>query len=76
VIASLKLWLGAALAGLSVFFAAWVSGRREGRQKARTEALRADAKAQERMNEADIGVGATDEHNIKWLRDFHAKHKR
>lgn len=75
-IARLKLWLGAALAGLSVLFAAWVSGRREGRQKARIDALRAETEAHRRMNEADLGIGASDAANVAWLRAFADKHKR
>lgn len=75
-IARLNLWLGAALTGLSVLFLAWVSGRREGGQKARVGALRADADAHRRINEADLGIGASDADNVRWLRDFHAKHKR
>lgn len=72
----LKLWLGAALAGLVALFGAWVAGRREGAQAARSRALRADAKAHERMNDADLGIGAADGDNIKWLRDFADRNKR
>ena len=75
-IARLKLWAGAALASLSLFFGVWIAGRREGRQAGRIAALRADAKAQERMNDADLGIGASDAANVAWMRDFADKHKR
>ena len=47
------------------------------RADAKADARREDdAKAQERINDADIGIGASDAANVAWLRDFHAKHKR
>jgi hypothetical protein len=76
VIARLKLWAGAAIAGLSLILGVWIAGRREGRQAGRIDALRTDAKAQERMNEADLGIGASDAANVAWMRDFADKHKR
>jgi hypothetical protein len=71
-----KLWLGAAVAVLVAFAGAWVAGRREGRQDARADALRGDIKRHEAMNEADIGIGANDSDNIRWLRDFAERNKR
>lgn len=35
---------------------------------------KAEVKSHDRINEADLGVGASDAANIAWLRDFHAKH--
>lgn len=35
-----------------------------------------DAAAHRRMTDADLGIGAADDANVRWLRDFHAKHKR
>lgn len=35
---------------------------------------KADAEANDRMNDADIGIGAADAANVAWMRDFHAKH--
>lgn len=32
-----------------------------------------DTKAHERMNDADLGIGAADAANIKWLKDFRRK---
>lgn len=71
-----KLWLGAAVAVILAVLGAWLAGKREARQEARSEAMRADAKRHKDMNDADIGVGATDEQHVKWLRDFAERHKR
>lgn len=71
-----KLWLGAAVAVLLGLLGAWVAGKREARSEARSEALRGDAKAHERMNDADLGIGASDADNIKWLRDFAERNQR
>lgn len=68
----LKLWLYAALAGLVAIFGAWIAGRREGRQKARTDALRADNARDRRMDHADTH-GADDDANAQWLRDFNKR---
>jgi len=35
---------------------------------------KAEVKSHDRLNEADLGVGASDAANIAWMRDFHAKH--
>jgi len=72
----LKLWLGAAVGLVLAFVGAWVAGRREGRQEARTDALRGDAKRHERMNDAEIGIGAADADNVAWLRQFHERNSR
>lgn len=66
-------WLAA---GIVVAWGAWVAGKREARQEARTDALRGDAKAHERMSDADIGIGAADSDNMRWLQSFHDKHSR
>lgn len=71
-----KLWLGAAVAVLLGLLGAWVAGKREARSEARSEALRGDAKRHKDMNDADIGVGATDEQHVKWLRDFAERNQR
>lgn len=72
----LKLWLGAAVAALLAFWGVWIAGGRNARQEARVDALEGDAKAQERMNEADIGIGAGDDASRKWLSDFAARNRR
>lgn len=35
---------------------------------------KADAKANDRINDADIGIGAADCDNIKWLLEYRDKH--
>lgn len=71
-----RMWLLAAGAAILALAGVYLAGRQGAAQKARTDALEGDAKAQERMNEADIGIGAADGANIEWLRTFHDKHKR
>lgn len=72
----LKLWLGAVGAALMALVGVYLAGRRAAQQEAATDALRGDAKAHERINDADIGIGAADADNIAWLRTFHDKHSR
>lgn len=65
---------GIALAVLS--FGMWQ--RRQGAQgqkaKQAEAQAKADRKAHERINEADLGIGASDAERVKRLRDFAAKH--
>lgn len=75
-LARFKMWIAGAVALVLALLAAWAAALRQARQEARTEALRGDAKAQERMNEADIGIGAADSDNMRWLQSFHDKHSR
>lgn len=35
-----------------------------------------DTKAHERMNDADLGIGAADGDHIKWMREFADRNKR
>ena len=42
--------------------------------KAENKVMKEDIKAHERINEADLGVGATDGERIERLREFAAKH--
>lgn len=35
-----------------------------------------DLEAHERMNDADLGIGATDADNVDWLRKFAKRHRR
>ncbi len=61
-----------------VLVAGWFTAKRQGAQgqKARQAEAQAKAEAQahERMNDADLGIGATDSERIERLRDFAAKH--
>ena len=36
---------------------------------------KAEVKAHDRINEADLGIGASDADNVAWLRDFHARYR-
>ena len=61
---------------LVVTFGAWQ--RRQGAQgqkaKQAEAQAKADRKAHERMNDADLGIGASDAERIERLREFAAKH--
>lgn len=47
------------------------------RADAVTDATRKqDTKAHERMNDADLGIGAADGDHIKWMREFADRNKR
>lgn len=52
----------------------YMAGSRNARQKAENKALRADQKAHERINNADLGLGATDDERVKRLREFADRH--
>lgn len=69
IIDALAGWLGAALAGVLALAGAWWGGRRAGRQAAETRSLRETADADRRMDDADVGIGATDAEHMQWLRD-------
>ena len=62
---------GAALLGV---LAAYVKGRRDAKAKAENKAMKEDLEAHERINEADLGIGASDAERVERLRDFAAKH--
>lgn len=49
-------------------------GANEAEAEHKAEAAEANEKAHERMNNADLGIGATDSERIERLRDFAAKH--
>ena len=62
---------GVALLGLG---GVYLKGRRDAKAKAETKAMKEDLKAHERINEADLGIGASDAERVERLRDFAAKH--
>lgn len=66
----LKLWLAALGALIAAFFAAYLKGRGDSAAQAETQKLKAEIDAHERINDADIGGGATDGERIKRLRDM------
>jgi hypothetical protein len=63
-----------ALGGLLALAAIWGAAKKDARQKAALRAARADREAHERMNNADLGIGATDGERRDLLRAFAAKH--
>ena len=64
---------GAALAGIiGVYF----KGRGDAKAKAQNAALKADAKATERMNDAPTLRNASDTDRVKWLRKFADRNRR
>jgi hypothetical protein len=63
-------YLAAGAGVLALYF----KGRSDAKAKADSKAMKEDIKAHERINEADLGVGATDSERIERLREFAAKH--
>lgn len=66
------LWkpLLAVLGALGLYF----KGRSDAKAKAENKAMKEDLKAHERINEADLGIGASDAERVERLREFAAKH--
>lgn len=52
----------------------YAKGRRDAKAKAENKAMKEDLEAHERINEADLGIGASDAERVERLRDFAAKH--
>ena len=71
-----NLWGYVAMAGTAILGALglYFKGRSDAKGKADLKDLKADIKAHERINDADLGIGATDGERIDWLREFAAKH--
>ena len=67
-------WIIGAVVAVVALVAAWARGMRSGAVRAEKRGLEQDAKAHERINEADTGIGATDGERIERLREFAAKH--
>lgn len=64
-------WIGAALVAL---VAAFAIGRRNGKQSAEVDTLKREDAAHERINDADLGLGASDAERVDRLRDFATRH--
>ena len=66
------------IAGALALVGGWFVAKRQGAQGQKARQAEAQAKADrqshERMNDADLGIGATDGERIDRLRDFAAKH--
>lgn len=67
-------WLAAAGAALVGILGIYAKGSSDAKAKAQNAAMKEDLKAHERINEADLGVGASDAERINRLRGFAAKH--
>ena len=52
----------------------YAKGRADAKAKADLRDLKEDMKANERINEADLGIGASDAERVERLREFAAKH--
>ena len=67
--------IGAAVLLVLGLRAKWrMDGANEQEAEHKAEAAEANRKAHERMNDADLGIGATDSERIERLRGFAAKH--
>jgi hypothetical protein len=71
-----NLWGYVAAAGAAVLgiLGVYFKGRKDAKTKAENKAMKEDIKAHDRINQADLGIGATDGQRIDRLRDFAAKH--
>jgi len=67
-------YIAAAVTALLGILGVYVKGRRDAKAKAETKAMKEDLKAHERINEADLGIGASDAERVERLREFAAKH--
>ncbi len=67
-------YLAAAGAALLGVLGVYVKGRSDAKAKADLRDLKEDMKANERINEADLGIGASDAERVERLREFAAKH--
>lgn len=61
-------WLSALVAGLALWFTMRRSIRRGVELEIKADRLEGAVKADERMDHADIGTGASDDDNREWLR--------
>lgn len=62
--------LGAVAAVVAAIVAAWARGRQSGAEKAEKHGYETELRAHERINDADIGGGATDAERINRLRNI------
>ena len=58
------------LLGLVGLLGVYLRGRHNGKVKATREVMEAYKKARERIDNADLGIGATDDERRKRLREF------
>ncbi|QDP48408.1 MAG: hypothetical protein Tp118SUR00d2C21406231_24 [Prokaryotic dsDNA virus sp.] len=62
--------VGAALGGLAVIVVTYFSGKSKGKLDAERKDMKAERAAHERINDAEIGIGASDTERRKRLRDL------
>jgi type VI protein secretion system component VasK len=62
------------IAALVALLGVWVAGKRSATQAAKIDTLEQEDAAHARINEADLGIGASDADNQRWLREFADKH--
>jgi hypothetical protein len=67
-------WIAAAGLAIVALVATWFGGRKAGKTDAKVDALKSEVKAHERINEADLGSGASDIERIRRLREFAERH--
>ena len=67
-------YIAAAGAALLGALGLYLKGRSDAKAKAETKAVKEDLKAHERINEANLGIGASDAERVERLREFAAKH--
>ena len=54
--------------------AAYGFGRSGAKTAQKLDRLRKEDAAHDRINEADLGIGAADDANTQWMREFATKH--
>ena len=64
-------WIGAGLVAVALAF---IAGRRKGTQAAAVDKLKQEDAAHARINDADLGIGASDAERVDRLRDFADRH--
>lgn len=62
--------IGGIVAFLLAIAGAWVLGQRRGEQKVKDRIKQSEAEAHERIENADIGIGANDSERIRRLREM------
>jgi uncharacterized membrane protein YccC len=67
-------FLAATVGAVVALVAAWISGKRSASVRAKNRGMRAEDAKHERINNADLGLGASDAERIKRLHDFANKH--
>lgn len=62
--------IGGIVAFLLAIAGAWVFGQRKGEQKVKDRIKQSEAEAHERIENADVGIGANDSERIRRLREM------